>query len=78
MIRDTSPRGNAALGAVLALCCRIGLAISLIREGAAGAIGPRQAAHRGPWLRRASYLSSGLVSGVGIDLGVHGSLGLSA
>ncbi|WP_296217303.1 nickel/cobalt efflux transporter [Pseudomonas sp. UBA2684] len=73
---------EVALGAVLVLCFSIGLAITLISVGAAAAIGARQASNRWPWLgavaRRAPYLSSLLIMGVGIYLGVHGWTGLSA
>ena len=73
---------EVALGAVLVLCFSIGLAITLVSVGAAAAIGARQASNRWPWLgvvaRRAPYLSSLLIIGVGIYVGVHGWIGLSA
>ncbi len=71
-----------ALGAVLVLCFSIGLAITLVTVGAAAAIGARHASNRWPWLsaaaRRAPYLSSLLIIGVGIYVGIHGWIGLSA
>lgn len=71
-----------ALGAVLVLCFSIGLAITLVTVGAAAAIGARHASSRWPWLstaaRRAPYLSSLLIIGVGIYVGIHGWIGLSA
>lgn len=73
---------EVALGAVLVLCFSLGLAIILVTVGAAAAIGARQASNRWPWLgavaRRAPYLSSALIIGVGIYVGVHGWIGLSA
>ena len=73
---------EVALGAVLVLCFSIGLAITLVSVGAAAAIGARQASNRWPWFgtvaRRAPYLSSLLIIGVGLYVGVHGWIGLSA
>jgi nickel/cobalt exporter len=73
---------EVALGAVLVLCFSIGLAITLVSVGAAAAIGARQASNRWPWLnavaRRAPYLSSVLIIGVGIYVGAHGWIGLNA
>ncbi len=73
---------EVALGAVLVLCFSIGLAITLVTVGAAAAIGARQASNRWPWLgavaRRAPYLSSLLIIGVGIYVGFHGWVGLNA
>jgi len=73
---------EVALGAVLVLCFSIGLAITLVTVGAAAAIGARQASNRWPWLgvvaRRAPYLSSLLIIGVGIYVGFHGWIGLNA
>ncbi|GLZ88560.1 nickel/cobalt efflux system [Metapseudomonas resinovorans] len=73
---------EVALGAMLVLCFSIGLALTLVSVGAAAAIGARQASNRWPWLgavaRRAPYLSSLLIIGVGIYVGIHGWMGLSA
>ena len=73
---------EVALGAVLVLCFSIGLAITLVTVGAAAALGARQASNRWPWFgtvaRRAPYLSSLLIIGVGIYVGVHGWIGLNA
>lgn len=56
--------------------------ITLVIVGAAAAIGARQASNRWPWLgtvaRRAPYLSSVLIIGVGIYVGVHGWISLNA
>ncbi len=72
---------EVALGAVLVLCFSIGLALTLVTVGAAAAIGARQASNRWPWLstvaRRAPYLSSVLIIGVGLYVGYHGWIGLS-
>ena len=73
---------EVALGAVLVLCFSIGLAITLVTVGAAAAIGARQATNRWPWIgtvaRRAPYLSSVLIIGVGIYVGAHGWISLNA
>lgn len=73
---------EVALGGMLVLCFSIGLAITLVTVGAAAAIGARQASNRWPWLgtvaRRAPYFSSVLIIGVGLYVGIHGWIGLSA
>jgi len=73
---------EVALGGMLVLCFSIGLAITLVAVGAAAAIGARQASNRWPWLgtvaRRAPYLSSVLIIGVGVYVGFHGWIGLTA
>ncbi|WP_137889211.1 nickel/cobalt efflux transporter [Pseudomonas sp. 2FE] len=71
-----------ALGGILVLCFSIGLAITLVAVGAAAALGARQASNRWPWfgtvVRRAPYLSSLLIIGVGLYVGFHGWIGLNA
>lgn len=73
---------EVALGGMLVLCFSIGLAITLVTVGAAAAIGAEQASNRWPWLgtvaRRAPYLSSVLIIGVGLYVGFHGWIGLAA
>ncbi|WP_342245003.1 nickel/cobalt efflux transporter [Pseudomonas sp. OTU5201] len=73
---------EVALGAALVWCFSIGLALTLVSVGAAAAIGARRASNRWPWLgtvaRRAPYLSSLLIIGVGIYVGIHGWMGLNA
>jgi nickel/cobalt exporter len=73
---------EVALGGMLVLCFSIGLAITLMAVGAAAAIGARQASNRWPWLgtvaRRAPYLSSVMIIGVGLYVGFHGWIGLTA
>ena len=73
---------EVALGGVLVLCFSIGLAITLVTVGAAAAIGAKQASNGWPWLgtvaRRAPYLSSVLIIGVGLYVGFHGWIGLTA
>lgn len=73
---------EVTLGAVLVLCFSIGLALTLVSVGAAAAVGARQASNRWPWLgevaRRAPYLSSLLIIGVGIYVGIHGWISLTA
>ena len=72
---------EVALGGVLVLCFSIGLALTLVSVGVAAAIGARQASNRWPWLgtvaRRAPYLSSALIIGVGLYVGIHGWIGLN-
>ena len=73
---------EVALGGVLVLCFSIGLALTLVTVGAAAAIGAKQASNRWPWMgavaRRAPYLSSVLIIGVGLYVGFHGWIGLNA
>jgi nickel/cobalt exporter len=73
---------EVALGGMLVLCFSIGLAMTLVSVGAAAAIGARHATNRWPWLgavaRRAPYLSSALIIGVGLYVGIHGWIGLNA
>ncbi|WP_073526856.1 nickel/cobalt efflux protein RcnA [Pseudomonas fluorescens] len=73
---------EVALGGMLVLCFSIGLALTLVTVGAAAAIGAKQASNRWPWLgtvaRRAPYLSSVLIIGVGLYVGFHGWIGLNA
>ena len=73
---------EVALGGVLVLCFSLGLALTLVSVGAAAAIGAQQASNRWPWLgtvaRRAPYLSSLLIIGVGLYVGFHGWIGLNA
>jgi nickel/cobalt exporter len=70
------------LGAVMVLCFSLGLAITLVTVGAAAAIGARKASNRFPWLsaaaRRAPYLSSVLIIGVGLYVGINGWINLNA
>jgi len=73
---------EVALGGMLVLCFSIGLALTLIAVGSAAAIGARQASNRWPWMgavaRRAPYLSSALIIGVGLYVGVHGWIALNS
>ncbi len=70
------------LGAAMVLCFSLGLALTLVTVGVAAAMGARQASNRWPWLstaaRRAPYLSSVLIIAVGLYVGVHGWMGLTA
>ncbi|MBH9314969.1 nickel/cobalt efflux protein RcnA [Pseudomonas aeruginosa] len=72
---------EVTLGAVLVLSFSVGLALTLVAVGVAAAIGTRHASNRWPWLgavaRRAPYLSSLLIIGVGIYVGLHGWAGLN-
>ena len=53
-----------------------------VTVGAAAAIGAKQASNHWPWLgtvaRRAPYLSSVLIIGVGLYVDFHGWIGLNA
>ena len=53
-----------------------------VTVGVAAAIGTRHASNRWPWMgavaRRAPYLSSLLIIGVGVYVGWHGWAGLNA
>lgn len=73
---------EVALGGALVLCFSIGLALTLVAVGSAAAIGARQASNRWPWLgtvaRRAPYLSSVVMIAVGVYMGLHAWVGLSA
>lgn len=73
---------EVALGGMLVLCFSIGLAITLVAVGSAAAISAKRASNRWPWLgtvaRRAPYLSSLLIIGVGLYVGFHGWIGLNA
>ena len=73
---------EVALGGMLVLCFSIGLALTLVAVGSAAAIGARQASNRWPWLgtvaRRAPYLSSAVMIAVGLYMGLHACIGLSA
>lgn len=70
------------LGFTLVLCFSIGLAITLVSVGAAAALSVRHATQRWSWFstfaRRAPYFSGILLIGVGLYVGIHGWMGLSA
>ena len=70
------------LGFTLVLCFSIGLAITLVAVGAAAALSVRHATKRWSWFstfaRRAPYFSGILLIGVGLYVGIHGWMGLSA
>ncbi|MDY0872082.1 nickel/cobalt efflux transporter [Dongia rigui] len=70
------------LGATLVLCFSIGLAVTLVTVGAAAAFSVHHAARRWPGfdilMRRAPYVSCLLIAAVGLYVGLHGWLGLSA
>jgi nickel/cobalt exporter len=70
------------LGAALVLCFSIGLAITMVSVGAAAALSVQHASKRwsgfGEIARRAPYLSSALIIGVGLYTGYLGASGLLA
>ena len=65
-----------ALGAVLVLCFSIGLAITMVTSGVIAAISVKQVEKRwsgfGEIVRRAPYVSGGLILLVGLYVAVHG------
>ncbi|WP_029309664.1 nickel/cobalt efflux transporter [Cupriavidus metallidurans] len=71
---------EVTLGAALVLCFSIGLALTLVLSGAVAAIGARHAAKKwsgfGEIVRRAPYVSGGLILLVGLYVGYHGYVGL--
>ncbi len=71
-----------ALGVTLVLCFSIGLAITLVVVGAVAALSVRHADKRWSWFstvaRRAPYLSGILIVAVGVYIGIHGWMGLTA
>lgn len=71
-----------ALGAVLVLCFSIGLAVTLVTVGALAALSVRHVGARVPWFgrvaRKAPYVSGALIIAVGLYVGVHGWMGLTA
>ena len=73
---------EVALGGMLVLCFSIGLALTLVAVGSAAAVGARHASNQWPWLgtvaRRAPYLSSIVMIAVGVYMGLHAWVGLSA
>ena len=70
------------LGVVLVLAFSIGLAVTLVVVGAAAALSVHQATRRWSWFgavaSRAPYLSSLLIIGVGLYVGLHGWAALHA
>lgn len=71
-----------SLGAVMVLCFSIGLALTLVTVGVVAAVGSRKAAGRFPWLSesagRAPYLSEIVIILVGLYVGWHGLVGITA
>jgi nickel/cobalt transporter (NicO) family protein len=70
-----------ALGFALVLCFSIGLALTLVAVGAAAALSVNHAMTRWSWFgtfsRRAPYVSSILMTAVGLYVGYHGWTGLA-
>lgn len=73
---------EVSLGAALVLCFSVGLAITLVSVGMAAAWSVRHVSSRYGWFsaaaRRAPYMSSLLIIAVGVYVGVHGWLGITA
>ncbi|UOM32983.1 nickel/cobalt efflux transporter [Acuticoccus sp. I52.16.1] len=71
-----------SLGFVLVLCFSVGLAITLVTVGAAAAISVRHVGRRVGWFstiaRKAPYVSGVLIIAVGLYVGWHGYVGLTA
>ena len=70
------------LGFALVLCFSIGLAVTLVTVGAVAALSVRHVGKRVPWFstlaRKAPYVSSILIIAVGLYVGWHGYVGLTA
>ena len=70
-----------SLGMTLVLCFSIGLALTMVASGTIAALSVKHVSRRwsgfGTLARRAPYLSSALIIGVGIYTGVLGWIGLS-
>lgn len=68
------------LGAVLVLCFSIGLAITMVASGVIAAISVRQISKRwsgfGELVRKAPFLSGGVILLVGLYVAVHGWMAL--
>ena len=71
---------NFTLGAALVLCFSIGLALTMVAVGAAAALSVNHVSKRwsgfGEFARRAPYLSSAFIIGVGLYTGYIGLVGL--
>ena len=69
-----------ALGAVLVLCFSIGLAITMVASGVIAAISVKQVTKRwsgfGEIVRKAPYVSGGVILIVGLYVAVHGWIAL--
>ncbi|QUD89730.1 nickel/cobalt efflux transporter [Phenylobacterium montanum] len=70
-----------ALGAVLVAGFSVGLALTMVTFGVVAAVGLRKATQRWQgldgWMRRAPYLSGGLVMSLGLILGVRAAMALA-
>ena len=68
------------LGAVLVLCFSIGLAITMVASGVIAAISVKQVTKRwsgfGEIVRKAPYVSGGVILIVGLYVAVHGWIAL--
>ncbi|MBP6545468.1 MAG: nickel/cobalt efflux transporter RcnA [Phenylobacterium sp.] len=71
-----------ALGAVLVLCFSIGLALTMVASGVIAAISVKQVSKRwngfGEIVRKAPYVSGAVILLIGLYMGVHGYLALTA
>jgi nickel/cobalt exporter len=73
---------QVALGAVLVLCFSIGLALTMVASGVIAAISVKQVSKRwngfGEIVRKAPYVSGAVILLIGLYMGVHGYLALTA
>jgi nickel/cobalt exporter len=73
---------EVTIGGVLVLSFSVGLAVTLVAVGAAAALSVTHASRRYSWFstvaQRAPYLSGALLVAVGVYVGIHGWMGVSA
>ena len=69
-----------ALGGVLVLCFSIGLALTMVASGVLAALSLKHMdkvfSGFGNWVRRAPYLSGGVIMLIGVYLGINGLMHL--
>lgn len=70
-----------ALGAAIVLCFSLGLAITMVASGVIAAVSLRQVAKRwsgfGELVRKAPYVSAGVILLIGLYVAIHGYRSLS-
>jgi nickel/cobalt exporter len=70
-----------ALGAILVMGFSVGLALTMVASGVIAAVSVRQIARRwsgfGDWVRRAPYVSGGLIMSLGVVLGARAVMAIA-
>ena len=70
-----------ALGAILVMGFSVGLALTMVASGVIAAVSLRQIARRwsgfGEWVRRAPYVSGGLIMSLGVVLGARAVMAIA-